>query len=50
MSVIGVETRSFDDAGFTSGFPPEAEIGGAIYEYTPFCNGPDDTRRIQPAL
>ena len=25
-------TRSFDDAGFVSGFPPKAEIGRAIYE------------------
>jgi hypothetical protein len=32
--------------GFTmSAYPPEADIGTAVvYEYTAFCNGPDEVK------
>jgi hypothetical protein len=30
-----------------SGYPPEAAVGTAgIYEYTPFCNGPDEVKPL----
>jgi hypothetical protein len=38
MTAVG-QTRSFGDVGSMSGLP-ESGHGWAIYEYTPFCNGP----------
>jgi hypothetical protein len=37
------QTRSFSDVGSMSGLP-ESGHGWAIYEYTPFCNGPGDVK------
>ena len=42
MTAVG-QTRSFGDVGSMSGLP-ESGHGRAIYEYTPFCNGPGDVK------
>jgi hypothetical protein len=42
------QTRSFGDIGSMSRLP-ESEHGWAIYEYTPFCNGPCPYRKPKAA-